>query len=189
MTDGVQPGTEVDPAVWEAFRKEVKRRRGGVRGHIRTELENALRDYIHGGDATPNEINERLQRIEAAVGAAGTDGGADTFEPAEHTHTPGEKIPDKKPAANAATDKKLRYLTGCVHEEVGKDFLEIPESLLRDVVKSEYGFRSDTAKRYVEQLTDELGLVDHPRADPLVCTPNRREELLNEHADEELDTL
>jgi len=188
VSDGVQPGTEVDEDIWKAFREEVKRRRGGVRGHIRTELENALRDYIHGGDTTPADIDQRLQRIEAAVGAAGTDGGTDTFEQQEHTHAP----PETKPSANAPSEKKLRYLAECVRDNYGSgsgDVEEIPKASLREVVKDEYGFRSDTAKRYVQQLIDHFGLVDHPTADPLVCTPQRREKIIEEQAEQDLSEL
>jgi len=193
VTKKKQPGVEIDADVWERFRQEVADRRGGVRGHLRTEVENALLDYIHGGDTTPNEINQRLQRIEAAVGAAEADGGTDTFDGGSHTHTPAENIPDEKPSANAATEKKIRYLAASLRERTtgdrDGDLISLTKSDIRDVVKDEYGFRSDTAQRYVTQLRDHLELVEHPNNDVVLITPERREELLTEEADKELDTL
>jgi len=195
VTDTQQPGVEVDRELWEQFREEVKHRRGGVRGHLKTELEAALRDYIEGGDPTPDQINARLQRIEDAVGVAGTDGGADlrSGEPHTQTETAERESPEKKPAAKAARSQKLSYLTDRVRETVGgavdHEIAEIPEAKLAEVVREEYGFTDDTTAEYVADLRERLGLVEHPTADPLLCTPERREELVNENASDRLDEL
>ena len=181
MTDTVQPGTEVDAALWKQFREEVKRRRGGTRGHLRNELENAIRGYIHGGDATPGEIDERLQRIEAAVGAAPTDGGRDTSDSREHTHARTETTtatPTERPAANTSTDKKVAWLAKCVRENHGDDFAEVTRDDLREVVKDEYGFRRDTAKRYIENLIDHFELMTHPATDKVLVTEDRHERII-----------
>ena len=183
VSDTVQPGTEVDAALWKQFREEVKRRRGGTRGHLRNELENAIRGYIHGGDATPGDIDERLQRIEAAVGAAPTDGGTHAPSEQEHTHTR-EPTPDTKPPSNTATEKKVAWLAKCVRDEHAGDFQEVARPKLVSVVKDEYGFRSDTAKRYVERLVDHFGLVDHPQNDTVLVTEDRREELIAQRREE-----
>lgn len=66
---------------------------------------------------------------------------------------------------------------------------EAPADALREVVKDEYSFRSDTAKRYVDRLEEFFGLVDHPEADPLLVTPERREELLEKYASDTLEDL
>jgi hypothetical protein len=183
VSDSVQPGTEVDAAVWDQFREEVKRRRGGTRGHLRTELENAIRGYIHGGDTTPADVDERLQRIEAAVGAAPTDGGTHTATQPEHTHTR-SPTPTEKPASNTATEKKVAWLAKCIRDNHGADFLEIPRPALVETVKDEYGFRSDTAKRYVGHLIDHFDLVDHPQNDTILVTEGRREELIAQRREE-----
>ena len=177
VSDTVQPGTTVDEALWNQFREEVKRRRGGTRGHMRTELENAIRGYIHGGDTTPADVDERLQRIEAAIGVAPTDGGTHTFPEREHTHTR-TPTPTEKPPSNTATEKKVAWLAKCVRDEHGEDFLEMPRANLVHIVKDEYGFRSDTAKRYVKQLIDDFELVEHPQNDKILVTEDRRAELI-----------
>ena len=72
MTDDRQPGVRIDGELWDEFREEVRHRRGSVRGHLKHELEAALREYIEGGQPTGDQINARLQRIEDAVGADAT---------------------------------------------------------------------------------------------------------------------
>ena len=189
MSDEVQPGVRIDKALWNRFREDVERRHGSVRGHLRTELETAIREYLRVSDeATPTQLDARLQRIEAAVGASPTDGGTDTLPTAEDTHTresPAETI-DEKPPSNVATEKKVAWLAKCVRDGVtgGGDFQEVGRSTLAETVKDEYGFRSDTAKRYVERLIDHFDLVDHPVADGVLVTPARREELIEQRKDD-----
>jgi hypothetical protein len=195
VSDGVQPGVRIDEELWQQFRDEVDRRRGCVRGHLKTELENALRGYIHGGDVTPAEINHRLQRIESAVGAAESDGGTDTFDAETHTHAPTD-APDEKPASNATTEKKVRWLAHRfvdTHEFEADRASDLPKSALRDFVREEYGFRRDTAKRYVRELIDHFDLRESPDPDSdLLVTEARYDELLAEHraeADDKIDDL
>jgi len=176
MSDTVQPGTEVDAALWEQFREDVKRRRGGTRGHIRTELENALRGYIHGGDATPADIDARLQRIEAAVGAAPTDGGASSD--AEHTHTP-----QTKPGEKSSRAKKVAYLIDQKYDRDGGSVK--PETIEKDV-KDVYGFGDRTAPKYVQPVIDALDAKRHPNNDNLLVWGEMEDRLkanLNEDAD------
>lgn len=196
MPDETQPGVRVDAELWAQFREEVARRRGGTRGHLKSELETALRDYIGGGDTTPQRIDTRLQRIEAAVGVAEADGGADLRSESEHTHTEtaDRDSPDEKPATKAGRSEKLCYLTARVREvECGGANNEIegtiPASNIADVVNDEYSFRDQTTEEYTDAIIDELGLVEHPTAEPLVCTPERREELIDENASDRLDDL
>ena len=196
MPDETQPGVRVDAELWEEFREEVARRRGGTRGHLKSELETALRGYIDGGDTTPEQIDTRLQRIEAAVGVAEADGGADVRSDSGHTHTePASRgSPDEKPATKAGRSEKVCYLTARVCEAVtGSPDKAIggtlPEGKITEIVTDEYSFRDDTTAEYVEAIADELGLVDHPTADPLLCTPERREKILNESASDRLDDL
>lgn len=197
MTDREKIGVRVDAELWEAFREDVKARKGQTRGVLGDEVESALRQYL--SDDTAATVEDRLRRIERDVtriadaqGLATADGGTDTSEGEIHTHAPSrvDAAADEKPAANAATDKKVSYLAAEVRDRVAggrdKDFREVPIDVLREVVKDEYGFRADTAKRYVDRLREHFGLVEHPTADPLLVTPARREELLQADADDTL---
>lgn len=200
MSDGVQPGTLVDEQLWQQFRHAVEENKGGVRGHLRSELETALRLYINNdADVSAVQVNQRLARIESELGVAGTNGGTDALEAGEHTHAPSEPELDGKPAANASTDKKVAYLAECIlDQEVPheREFDEIARSVLVDTVKDEYGFRSDTAKRYVELLVDHFGLREHPKVDAILVTDERYAELVDaerertkQQAESELEDL
>jgi len=57
-----QIGVRVTETLWREFREDVKARKGRVNGHLASEVEAALREYMdasHGGD-----VNDRLTRIE-----------------------------------------------------------------------------------------------------------------------------
>jgi len=187
VSDGVQPGVKIEPDIWERFREDVQARKGAVRGHLKTEVENALLEYIR-DDASPTEqrIDDRLARIEEAVGAASADGGVDTDYGEPHTHAPErrERVTEK-PSANAATDRKVAYLRECVIEEEvpsSRELDSIPRERLREVVKDEYGFRRDTARRYVRELVDAFDLRDHPNpeADGILVSEAHEQQLIDE---------
>lgn len=189
MSEKVQVGLRVDRDVYEEFKQNVEERKGRWQGVGGEELENAMRHYIKFGSEKPlpdmlAEFNGRLQRIEGAVGVAESDGGTDTLQTDPYTHAPTDEsynAPDEKPAANAATDKKLAWLAEqLIQDEVPntREIQEIPRDKIRSHVVESYGFRKDTAKRYVEMLIDEFGFVSHPKTNNLLVTEERKEELI-----------
>lgn len=182
VSDSTQPGTEVDAELWRQFREEVEARRGGVRGHLRNELENALRAYIRSGEATPAELNERLARIEAAVGVEATDGGVDSSEPRKCTRTPGTEI-DDKPHEQASTNRKVAWLAQRVLDHEAQDDRDVwstAKPTLHQMVKDEYRFKDSRCKEYVANLIDYLDLVPHPENDVVVMTEQKRTEYINQ---------
>ena len=194
VSDRTQIGPTVDAKLWQEFRENVKKRKGHTRGALGDELENAIREYVR-DESRPidRRVEKRLARIEEAVGAAPTDGGTETFETGEHTHAPSRLDVTEKPSANAATDKKVAYLTTCIEEKASEDPQELPRKVIVETVKDEYGFRSDTAKRYVEHLIEEFGLVAHPEIDGMLVSSEKKEALreerrkeLEEQAEQEL---
>lgn len=200
MSDKVQLGLRIDAELYEEFKEHVKQRRGRWQGVAGDELENAIRHYLHFGAEKPlpdmlAEFNDRLQRIEGAVGTAEADGGADTLEAESHTHAPNTDptVPDEKPPANSATEKKVAYLAARVNESVGgsdNEWNQVPKPTLIEIVKQEYGFRSDTAKRYVDELVSHFDLTQHPHADNVYAKPREYERLVDEQKaalTEELD--
>lgn len=199
----VQIGPEIDKDIWEQFRESTRERHGTVRGNLGAELENAIRFYEQygPGGSLPNQLAEmqaQLDRIERATDATTTDGGQTLSEPA-HTHTRDLPTPVEKPAPNTSTEKKVAWLAECVlDEEVpnSRDIDQVPRSTLRDVVKDEYGFRSDTARRYVGELIEYFDLGDHPDNDKILVTDEKRQRILDARRDEKesdaaetLDTL
>lgn len=180
MSERVQVGPKVDEDLWNRLREDVRERKGAVRGNLGDAIDNAIREYLRDEERpVDHRIEKRIARIEEAVGAAPTDGGTHTLPEREHTHTR-TQTPTEKPPSNTATEKKVAWLAKCVRDRHGEEFLEIPRSELIDIVKDEYGFRSDTAKRYVEQLIDHFELVEHPQNDTILVTEERREELIEQ---------
>lgn len=187
MSDTVQPGTEISEEEWKLFREEVERRRGGIRGHLRTELENALRAYRKDGEATPADVDKRLRRIEAAVGVEATDGGTEPRESAEYTHTP-DQAPDEKPHPNEGTNAKVKWLAECVIEaEVpqSRNLKMIPKPKIRSIVDEEYGFQPDRLDKYVEKVIAELGLKQHPTNDVVYVSDERYDEVVKEEREKQ----
>lgn len=189
MSDRTRIGPAVNARLWERFRKDVEARKGAVRGNLGEELDNAIREYLKDGPTKQEqEIINRLERLESAVGAVPADGGTDTSDAETHTRAedeplpePVESTPDSKPAANAATEKKIRWLADqLLDQEVPKsrELHSVPKDTIRSLVVDEYGFRSDTAKRYVEQLRDRFDLTEHPHNDKILVTTERRKEMI-----------
>jgi len=190
VSDKTQPGVRIDDALWQEFREDIEARKGAVRGHLQTELENAIREYLS-DQPSPVErrIDERLARLEEAAGLTPADGGA-TLSDGEDTHTREFPTPTEKPAPNTSTEKKVAYLADCLLEKEVPNTREIqtvPRDRLRDVVKDEYGFRRDTARRYVDELVAYFDLRDHPTADGILVTPDHHEDLVEQQRDEEHD--
>lgn len=185
MSDRTQIGPAIDADLWREFREDVRARKGQVRGVLGDELETAIRQYLNDSvDPVERKQLEKLTRIESALDIQTADGGVDTLEADSHTHAPSRLDVTEKPAANAATEKKVAYLARRAKDEYTLDPEKegtVPKSVLRDLVKDEYGFRRDTAKRYVEELIDELSLQEHPdpNYDQLVTEP-RYEAVISE---------
>jgi len=189
MSEEVQPGVRIDAGIWKRFREDIKTRHGHVRGHLRSELETAIQQYLDdNSDPTLARIETKVDYLAGELDVDVSDAPPRSHGGDEHTHAEPD-APDSRPAPQSSTDKKTRWLASCVKDQVADGFGEIPKSILRDTVKEEYGFRSDTAERYVDELTTHFDLVDHPHADPLLVTNERREELVEQKREQLKDEL
>lgn len=146
----VQPGVMIDSAVWSEFRQDVIERRGRVRGHLGSELENAIREYIdasHGGD-----VNDRLARLEQqieqlAAGVGDRDGGAD------------EK---RKNEASVSTEveNKLQRIAEFIDDKT--DSPKVNEIVVNRAIEAHAGLSDPTLRRYKELLETREILYPHP---------------------------
>jgi len=177
--DSVQP-TRISKEEYARFKQFVQDTHGMTRGHLKTEIENALREY-----RKPDNSRDALSRIEddvatikATLATAEADGGSvvDTSQDEIHTHAPTDSVPSEKPKPNSATEKKVRWLAAEVEAEVGEDFNQVLPEVLRETVKDAYGFRRDTAQRYVEELREHFDLVEHPGDYPTLVTQEYADE-------------
>jgi hypothetical protein len=153
-------------------------------GKSRSEVvRQAIREYIDQDRASRIEKlvreNNRLLRGE---GVAGTDGGQ------PHGHAPATRPPQSptpsRPSPQAATDEKVAYLADrLLDTEVPKSrqLKQVTYDRLRELVDEEYGFRDDTAERYVGLLVEHFDLRAHPTADNVLVTPDEEEQLVAEH--------
>lgn len=161
----VMPGTtqptEIDEAEYEAFRQFVKDIHGSVRGNLRTELENALREY------RTKDRDDRLRRIEddiatlvATVAEPGTDGGS--VAPTQPVQTgkcaPAPDAPGEKPAPNQPRGRKADWMAAKLEAE--KD--ATTKENLRGDIQGWYDFTDDTTDDYVDAVLDRIDYEPSP---------------------------
>ena len=60
-----QIGVKVNEELWQQFRQDVSDRKGRVHGHLKTEVETALREYIHASSG--GDTHDRLRRLEGQM--------------------------------------------------------------------------------------------------------------------------
>lgn len=155
--DLVQPGTRIDESLWQAFRNDVEDRHGTVRGHLRSELENALREYIEaskGGD-----MNDRLRRLENTVeridertGALVDGDGANKKEDSNVS----EVGPRRR--------KKLDAIEAQIEREAG-DATKVHESVVNKAIEDNAGSSGPTLRRYKEMLKQRRIAFENPAED------------------------
>jgi len=136
-----QPGVRVDSSLWEEFRQDVKERRGGVRGHMKTELENALSSYIQaskGGD-----ITDRLRRLENAVKSIDEQVGA---------VVDGQERKKKKDSGVSDTVKNRVEQIGERIEREANGAPKVHESIVNNAIEDIAGSSRPTLNRYKEML-------------------------------------
>lgn len=86
MSDGklTQPGVKINEKTWQDFRQYVLTRHDGIRGHLRSEVEKALTEWIRayeGGDTYDrlNRIESDVADIKAALSEGDSGGGNDSI--------------------------------------------------------------------------------------------------------------
>jgi len=175
MSDETIQPTRIDKDEYMKFKQFVAETYGGERGHLSTEIENALREY-----RTPDNTAEPLQRIEddiatikAQLAEVESDGGTDATTPPapsddSHTHT------DTKPSPKAPRAQKIPWIVE--HKLNGGS--STPEDMIK-IVSREFGVERRTAKKYVQPLIDELGAKRHPNNPDLLVWGDRLEQLEN----------
>lgn len=168
---GRKQPTKIDADEYEKFVQFVQDVHGGTRGHLRTEIENALREYR---ESYYNDANDRLQRIEddvatvkALLAEADADGGTtipDSATPpgqdgSTHTQTQTDvedeqpHDSDNPPHPKATKKAKLDWLEAEVRERSADQKFSVPA--VRRVIEKTWGFEERTADPLVEALIDD----------------------------------
>jgi len=144
-----QPGVRLDSRLWKEFRQDVRDRKGVVKGHLKSELESALREYIdasHGGDT-----NDRLVRIEEKL-----------EELTDAVSESGEKKKDE--SVSKRTENRLENIEEQIQEEsAGQP--KVHEEVVELAIREHAGSSDPTIRRYKELLKQDRVLYEHPAMD------------------------
>lgn len=149
-----QPGVRISESLWQEFREDIRQRRGGVRGHLRTELENAIRSYLEaskGGD-----INDRLQRIENQMEELGE--GVDTLL------DDSERKKNKDSGVSSTVKNRLKSIRDEIEREAG-DADKVHVSVINKAIENHAGTSRPTLDRYKEMLEQRHVAHEWPEGD------------------------
>jgi BMFP domain-containing protein YqiC len=206
MSDRKQP-TPIDADEYDRFVNFVRDVHDGTRGHLRKEIENALRDYresYYEGDDRLLRIEDDVASIKALLADVEGDGGTPALRVPDadaRTHAYADSDgdadpvqagdPDGKPPANASRTQKVAWLAA----QITGDPVISPGDL-RDLIRDEYGFQDRTVDDYVDLIIDELDAERHPIhgktlvwADRLDEAQQQAEEQRHNDADAAFDRL
>jgi len=150
----VQP-TRISKEEYIKFKQFVQDTHDTTRGHLATELENALREYRQpkpeAGSLT--RIEDELATIKAQVCATESDGGSTLSESNTRAHA------DNKPEHNAPRQEKVDYI---VSKYYGRDGGSATVGVIKSHIQSEYNFKAGVIDEYVDMIVTELDAKKHP---------------------------
>ena len=168
MANGRKQPTPIDEEEYEKFRSFVQDVHGSTRGHLRTEIQNALREYresYYGSDQL-TRIENDIATLMATMAHAKSDGGLVGPTPSEDSGTRARRL--SKPAANQPRTDKIEYLTDTYleKENYNNDSGTIVRKRVKEIVHDEYSFEEEILQEYVnsvcEQLKDRFDPQPHP---------------------------
>jgi len=183
--DEIQP-TRIDKDEYLAFKQWVQDTFGKTRGHLSTEIENALREYRQPDNAAEplTRIEQDIATIKAQLADVEADGGVDATPAAPsfgaaHTHTPNVQ---QKPPANAPRAKKVEYLIDQKYDRNGGSIR--PDTIKKDV-EAMYGFDGRTSPKYIQPVIDALDAKWHPNNSEILVWGKLEEKLKEPLSDDE----
>lgn len=144
-----QIGVKIDEQLWKQFRQDVSDRKGRVHGHLKSEVETALREYINasaGGDT-----NDRLTRLEHQM-----DKVVGLLE---------ESQPKKE---NSDVGSRVESSLEDVIETINKEADGAPrvhDSVIEMAIESHAGYSDPTIKQYKNLLRKRNEAFPDPRSD------------------------
>jgi len=195
--DKIQP-TAVDRQLYERFKNYVQDVHGHTRGHLKTEVENALRDYMQ-SDAGEKQLTRIEDDVATAVNMLSTikkesdsDGGSPDPTVSEDESTRARDL--DKPRANQPRKDKLDYLLTKLLQDnpCDRQSGELPKSDFTEIIQTEYDFSEGTVNEYKSKLISRLDAKEHPRHGVTVAWGERYSDIvddLRDKADEEMTDL
>lgn len=146
-----QIGVRVNAELWRSFRQDVQDRHGGIRGHLKHEVESALREYMdasHGGD-----VNDRLTRIESEL------------QTIRGTLVEDEEKKERTDVS-ATVENRLDKIRETIEREADGS-PKVHEQVVELAIKQHAGKSDPTLRQYKRLLTEEEDLFEHPKKDNL----------------------
>jgi len=143
-----QIGVKVDNALWRRFREDVKARNGGIRGHLKHEVENALREYINASEG--GDTHDRLTRIESELESI-----RGAVEDIDQTK--------KRSGLSKTVENRLESITETIEDEAG-DAPRVHEQVIEMAIKNHAGQSKPTLRQYKQLLQDEGEAFEDPRS-------------------------
>jgi hypothetical protein len=190
--------TLIDKRIYERFKNYVEDIHGHTHGHLKTEIENALCDYMQSesGEARmarmENDIATVISMLDEAKIRSEMDGGTTTDTRSNAQDARARE--NSKPRANQPRKDKIDYIitelmdkTGCTRQSG-----EVPISVLTDTIQTEYNFKSSTITEYKNQIQKRLDANEHPKHGKTIAWGERYDDIvdeLREQADEEMSNL
>jgi len=150
--------TPISTEEYQAFKEFVRDVHGKTRGHLGSEIENALREYresYYGGDRL-QRIENDLATIKATIADAESDGGTSTATLSEPDNARPREM--SKPAANQPRAKKVEYLCQRYLNRVGcnNDGGKLVQETVKRTVNDAYAFDDEIQQEYVDAVVSKL---------------------------------
>jgi len=159
MSDNeTQIGVMVNSALWEQFRDDVQTRKGGIRGHLKTEVENALREYLNASEG--GDTNDRLARIESDVQTI-----LDTLDETEQKK--------KDSSVGGRVEDRLDSIKDYIENQSGGSPV-VGEKLIESAIRETAGSSEPTMRQYKELLDRDGWYHPHPLNDDRVFVDEDR---------------
>lgn len=143
----------VSESLRDEFRDDVEDRFGSVRGHYRSEVENALREYLKGSRGGDTE--DRLRRLEDMVERI------DGRTAAALSDADGKN--KKESDVGPKTQNRIERIRDRIEHESGEG--PVHEAVVRKAIEDVAGHSDPTIRRYMQMLTDRDILYPHPKRD------------------------
>lgn len=144
-----QTGVQFDADLWQRFRENVRARKGGIDGHLRNELEQALRNYLDASD--DGDIDDQLTRIEDRLDRL-----------ADAVSSEGKKKKDE--SLSSRTENRLDDIRDQIQDETD-DSPKVHEEIVEMAIRENAGGSDPTIRRYKELLQQDRDLFPHPNRD------------------------
>jgi len=136
-----QPGTMLNRSLWEEFRQDVKERHGIVRGHLRHELENAIREYINASEG--GDTHDGLRRLENNM--------EHVTRQVDTLVDDSKKKKNKDSGVSQTVKNRLADIESQIQREIG-DADKAHVSVVNKAIEDNAGSSRPTLERYKEML-------------------------------------